>query len=111
MLIIISEEAAPGQVSAMRYLSTSSNGVPQNLCCVLCLPNKSCECKSHTSVIFKQYEIKNGHKKQQKYVGREGGACHRARPSALSVAAQAEFSHQAAAKKKVVFLWGASLLN
>lgn len=111
MLIIIREETAPGPVSAMQYLSTSSNGVHQNLFCVLCLPNQSCECKSHTSTIFKKYEIKNGHKKQQKYVGHEAGACHRARRSALSVAAQAEFSHQAASKKKVVFLWRASVLN
>lgn len=38
----------------MQCISTSSYGMHRNLRCVLCLPNQSFECKSHTSMIFKE---------------------------------------------------------
>lgn len=87
----------------MQHLSTSSYGIYQNQCSVLCLPNQTFECKSHTSVIFKKHWTKYSDKEQQKYVDHGVGACCRARPSALSVAAQAEFSHHAASKQEPCF--------
>lgn len=77
---------------------------PKSVICPL-LPNQPLECRSHTSMIFKDHWNKNSDKEQLKYVHHGNRACCRTRPSALSVAAQQSFHIMLQPNRNSVYIW------